>query len=563
MKTKPAFFTTLLSAICLTLVCIVPVSAFQAGGDADIRIITGRKTSVVTRGRRALRGQAAARLARGALRQQEVEINEQLLKQLVSIAERAGVEGQVQSRQTVTFNLFERRTRGANLRETSFTGTVEYASKQSNDTSVLRGTLNNTLEGLFTIIIHKGLLGLRVFSPRGNYSLRPSNNDPSNYIVVQEDPNSAFPCKVVSPGKHRREGRLQLSSTLTENGSLVDVLVVYTTGAKDYYNGNVANLERAVREMEEFTNLALRKSLPDVLPPTQVRFVAIEEVPNTIGDSLEDYAFNSPGAPIRQKREFYKADLVVVLRRTMVWAGQAFAMCDLESPNFYARRGYAHVRIDYLEQIKTMPHEIGHLFGDQHDPDNIDSCSLYRDSRGHFFPARDEQGVLRQYATILSYTNAFNRIPGYSNPDVLYLRVPTGKSGERNNARAMRDSRLQLSNYMQSNNPNPTPIGQPPVISILSPANGAQLPGNARITISAKITDDEAVMSADLFWQQTNNYLRCPGGNNEDWSCTKDGDTYNWVLTVGTGMRNYQVRAADARGNITQSPFQTLNLMSP
>lgn len=497
MSKTLARLTKLLGIVVFLFVSTETSAQSQQPGTPEI--IIGRKSSVTER-------------VKGTLRQQEVEINRELLGQFISLAEQAGVEGQVRSRQTIRFNLFDN-----NPGRVDFTGIVEFASRSS-ETAVLRGTLDKVREGAFTIVIHKGILGLKVLSPRGNYSLYLGKK--STYIVVQENPNQKFRCKVISPSRHRREGR----SRLTENGSLVDVLIVYTTSSKDYYNGNVANLERAVREMEEFTNLSLRKSLPDVQPPLQVRFVAIEEVPNSIGDTLEDYAFGDSGAPIRQKRETYKADLVVVIRRYMDWAGQAFAMCDLESPSFYARRAYAHVRVDYLEQIKTLPHEIGHLFGDQHDPYNIDSCSLYSDSRGHFFEAADEQGVVRQYATILSYINAFNRIPGYSNPDITYLGVATGIRGQRNNARAMRDSRGQLANYRQSNSPNPSPIGQPPVVSILSPANGAQLPGNSRITISVRITDDEGVASAELYWQPTNNYLRCPGGNGVDWLCSKEGD---------------------------------------
>ncbi len=316
--------------------------------------------------------------------------------------------------------------------------------------------------------------------------------------------------------------------------------------------------------MEEFTNLALRKSLPDLQPPPQVKYIAIEEVPNSVGDDLEDYAFGASGAPVRQKRDYYHADLVLLVhgRPNMVWAGQAFPMCDLESPSYYSQRGYAHVRVDYLERIKTMAHETGHLFGDQHDPDAVDSCSLYRDSRGHFFDARDEQGVLHSYGTILSYANAFNRIPSYSNPEVTYLGVPTGIPGQRNNARAMRDSRIQLSNYRQSSIPSPQPIGQPPVIADINPADGAQLPAHSRIVISAKITDDEAVTAAELYWQTTSRYLPCPGGNGVDWSCEVSGNIYTWKLDVGSGVRDYQIRASDSPGNVVNSPLRRINLIS-
>ena len=480
---------------------------------------------------------------------QQVDINSTLIRQLGGLPQQTAAEGRVRSPLTINFNLLE-----AAGRKVDFTGVVEYAVQQSPDTAFLSGRLNQVPEGLFNIIIHRGLLGLRVFSPDGNFALHPDLN--GEYVVEQEGPGAPFLCKVLPPRRHRREGRPRPGFTREANGSLVDVLIVYTTSAKEYYNNNVPNLERAVREMEAFGNLALRRSLPDVDPPLQLRFVAIEEVPDTVGSSLEDYAFNSSGKPIRDKRDAHKADLVVVIRRSMTWAGQAFPMCDLESPNYYSRRAYAHVRADYVEQIKTIPHEIAHLFGGQHNPGSVDSCSLYSDSRGHAFAAPDGQGVLRQYGTILSYENYLNRIPGFSNPSVLYQGVPTGKAGTRNNARAIRDSRLQLSDYRISSNPLP---GQPPVVSILSPQSGAQMPGNTEITISVRITDNESVASAGLYWQHTNSYMNCPGSGGE-WTCSQTGDVYNWKISVSSGTRIYQVVATDNRGEVTLSPFQTITL---
>jgi hypothetical protein len=503
------------------------------------RIIVGRRSTESTR-------------ATGLLVRQEVEVNRTLVEQLSNLATQTSAEGLVRSPLTVNFNLLE----GAG-RKADFIGTVEYAAQQSPNTALLSGRLNQVPEGVFNIIIHRGLLGLRVFSPDGNYALHQDIN--GAYVIEQEDPNAPFLCKVLPPRRHRREGRPRPGFTREANGSLVDVLIVYMTSAKEYYNNNVANLERAVREMEAFANLALRRSLPDVNPPLQLRFVAIEEVPNTIGSTLEDYAFNSSGAPIRAKRDAHKADLVVVIRRTMDWAGQAFPMCDLESPNYYGRRAYTHVRVDYLEQIKTLPHEIGHLFGGQHNPAAVDSCSLYGDSRGHAFSAPDGQGISRSYGTILSYANAYNRIPGYSNPSVLYQGVATGIVGARNNARAIRDSRFQLSDYKISSNPLP---GQPPVVNILAPQNGAQLPANTTFTVSVRITDNESVASAGLYWQHTNSYLNCPGSGGY-WTCTKTGDVYNWQLDVSSGTRTYQAVATDNRGGVTISPFQTITLTSP
>lgn len=129
-------------------------------------------------------------------------------------------------------------------RKSDFVGAVEYATKQSQETVLLQGSLNEVPDGTFNLIIHNGLMGLRIFSPNGNYSVRP--NLRGAYVVEMEDPNAQFLCKVISPRKHRREGRPR-PDLAEESGSVVDVLIVFTTGGKAYYNNNVANLERAVK----------------------------------------------------------------------------------------------------------------------------------------------------------------------------------------------------------------------------------------------------------------------------------------------------------------------------
>jgi hypothetical protein len=79
---------------------------------------------------------------------------------------------------------------------------------------------------------------------------------------------------------------------------------------------------------------------------------------------------------------------------------------------------------------------------------------------------------------------------------------------------------------------------------------------------SAKITDDEAVTAAELYWQSTSRYLACPGGNGVDWSCEVSGSIYTWKLDVGSGVRDYQIRASDSPGNVVNSPMRRINLIS-
>lgn len=489
--------------------------------------------------------------AEGASRRQFVSINPRLVEALQGAATAAQVDSRVRTPIPIRFNLFE-----AGGRQADFVGQVDDLLNRTPETRVARGRLTDTPEGLFTIVLHGGLFSLQLFTPGGDYRIYP---DAAGRYTLEEEARQTPFRELLVPARDPRPLRLlgQSAAAAVEDGSRIDVLIAYTTATKQYWGGS-AQVELGARQMEEFLNRALINSLPDLSPPPQVRFVAIEEFPNSVGSSLNSLTFSTAAAPIRRRREELRADLVILVGRQGTYAGQAWVYCG--SPNFSRARAYGVVRADYLVRIKTVAHEIGHLFGANHDPANTGAGSCWhRDSRGHNFNARDAQGVRRFYGTIMSYPGAANRISHFSNPAVSFLGVPTG-TATRNNARAIRESHAAIANFYASEAP---PSGVGPEVRDIVPANGAQLPGNTRITVTARITDDEGVARAELLWDQTSGVLRCPGGNQVDWSCTLAGDTYTWLLDVGTGTRTFRIRATDSRGNVTTSPTRSIQLTRP
>jgi hypothetical protein len=339
-----------------------------------------------------------------------------------------------------------------------------------------------------------------------------------------------------------------------EDGSRVDVLFLYSTSAKNYWGG-AAQVEAGALQMEDFLNEAFTNSLPTAVPPLRARFVGIEELTGSVPTTLEGMAANTR---IRERRRVLKADLVILLRASSGgYAGQAWVYCG--SPEFSKTHAFGYVRADYLFRIKTTAHEIGHLFGANHDPGNtgVNSC-WHSDSRGHFFNATNPQGVTRCYGTIMSYICADRRIPYFSNPSILFLGRPTGIAGARNNARAILGSRVNVANYFVSDDTS-TPQG--PVVTFLRPENNANLPTNSTIEIVATITDENGVSTAELYWQKTDRFLPCPGTNNDDWRCTLEGGQYKWQLDVGAaGPRAYLIRAVDSQGNRTVTPTRNVNI---
>lgn len=115
-------------------------------------------------------------------------------------------------------------------------------------------------------------------------------------------------------------------------------------------------------------------------------------------------------------------------------------------------------------------------------------------------------------------------------------------------------------------NPPPPPPNDPtpPVVTITSPADGATLPNNTTITITADATDNIAIAATELVWPFSNTVFACPTNvNGGNVTCTRSGNTSTWRLNVGQGDRRFSVRARDTAGNQTVTPERTIRLGQP
>ncbi len=105
--------------------------------------------------------------------------------------------------------------------------------------------------------------------------------------------------------------------------------------------------------------------------------------------------------------------------------------------------------------------------------------------------------------------------------------------------------------------PPPTGDTTPPQVAITSPAEGATLPANSRVTITATASDNVGVTRVELFWQFNGRALPCDGSV-PNVTCTQTGSTYAWSFAVGKGSRPFEVRAYDAAGLRGTSGVRTI-----
>lgn len=100
-----------------------------------------------------------------------------------------------------------------------------------------------------------------------------------------------------------------------------------------------------------------------------------------------------------------------------------------------------------------------------------------------------------------------------------------------------------------------------PAVSIVSPAAGASLPGNAVIDVVVDASDDKALAEVKLVWQYTGAVLGCDASI-QGVSCTQVGTRYTWSILVGSGTRGFYAYARDTAGNTTATYVVTIEATS-
>lgn len=482
----------------------------------------------------------------GLSRRQRIIINSAALANLRLTASSVTTDGSVSQPSQVRLNLFE-----GGPRPLSFLGIVE-AARTWDSTVRLSGRLADDPGGKFEITIAGELVSAEVMSSLGLIEVNPH---PDGEHVVEEysgvgnlpDDTGVTPDgPTTAPSDFAP--RLTPGLTARENGSRIDLLFVYTAQAR--LNVGIDRINLAVTRTVEQLHEAFDESLGPGQPRLRVRVVGTEQVPNGVTTALSQLQ-NSPS--VSQLRRDRRADLVVVItHKDIDAAGYARVYCGNPEVSW----GLAHTVINdrHLFYVKTPAHEIGHLLGAEHEPGNAGGCTSAARSmhRGHYFTVGQTQ-----YGTLLSYKG--RRINRFSNPDVRYLGAPLGRT-TRNNAKAIRESRVPISNYyVATDAPTEPEPGTGPLVALLQPALGTIHPPRSIVVISARVTDSDGVQSVELDYERTGNALPCPGTNNDDWFCEQQGNTYMWVLQIGgqLGERGYSVRAQDSRGNRSDSGRQT------
>ncbi len=282
-----------------------------------------------------------------------------------------------------------------------------------------------------------------------------------------------------------------------DDGSLVDVLVVYTPAAKAAAGGAAGMLSKINLAVTE-TNTGYADS--GVIQRLRLAGTAEVSFTETLGDmgvDLDRVTSPSDGHidNVHGLRDTYKADLV-----TLVGSGYAGGICGIawvgSNSASFAPYAFNVVNLSCLTGYYSFGHELGHNMGLNHDratagcPSGGCGSGAYSYSFGYRDPAA-------AFRTVMAYncTPSCPRVLHFSNPNVTEAGKPTGVSEVASNsahaALSLNNTRVTVSNWRQA--PSAPPFG-----SFDTPASGATgLAGNVAVTGWA--LDDAGVSKVDIW----------------------------------------------------------------
>lgn len=334
-------------------------------------------------------------------------------------------------------------------------------------------------------------------------------------------------------------GERMRTATRADDGSIIDVMVVYTPAAQAFL-GSEAATRLAIEATVALTNLTYQNSGVGF----RIRLVHVAQV-DYVEQGFNDLSRLSGSTDgymdvIHTWRDQYKADLVALIAGTPVaernYCGIANLALGMPAPG----SAFSITEALCISDI-TFAHELGHNMGKAHDRANgfvaIDPYAFgYQD-------ASEGPGDYGDFVTVMAYstggecppTYVFGECPAiayWSDPGATYAGKPLGRpggSGE-NNVQSLANTQYPIANYRISDDAGttvPTPV--PTLTPIPTPGlPSAQYPLNG----SFEVDIDANALPDGWVWSWGNGALKCESPKSSDGAC--------WVkLKPGSAIRQH------------------------
>jgi hypothetical protein len=306
------------------------------------------------------------------------------------------------------------------------------------------------------LVVNEGMVMGNVSMPGAFYQVRHTG---SGVHAIHEIDQAAFPPELppipVAASQDDPAELPLLNVPMADDGSTVDLLVVYTDDAREAQGGSAAIealIDLAVSEMNaSYANSGINQRL-NLVHKAEVSY---DEGGFDWATTLHRLSNPSDGFmdSVHTLRDYYCADEVALIVNNADFCGIAYIMTYVDQ--VFAGSAFVVVSRNCATGYYSLAHELGHNMGARHDWYVDDRTTPYSYSHGYvFYPHR--------WRTIMAYNSecsarggSCTRLPYWSNPNVMYggypMGVPAGTSaacteGDLNHPACDADHRLTLNN---------------------------------------------------------------------------------------------------------------------
>ena len=269
----------------------------------------------------------------------------------------------------------------------------------------------------------------------------PATSELAPAVSAARDP-PVIPMSIADPPQARRD-----------DGSVIDVLVVFTAAAKWYAGGaaeiaalidlRVAETNRAYAASKVIQRIRLAHKR-EIIHEERGGLVDIDRLAGLHDGFLDD---------LHTLRDDYKADLVALITAPLRGLCGIAAAIGPETPD----TGFSITAANCLSPNYTFAHELGHNMGLRHDVYVDDSVTPFPDNHGYVIQQAFIEGAPKsaRWRTIMAYNRQCDRegrfycirLPRFSNPEQSRNGDPLGVADVSNARRVLDETRATMARF--------------------------------------------------------------------------------------------------------------------
>lgn len=308
------------------------------------------------------------------------------------------------------------------------------------------GTIEDIPHSSVILTVENGSMAGNIAVYDRFFQIRPISDDVHVLYEIDQSafPQEAPPLQIELPEPTRQESLIEF----TDDGSTIDVMVVYTNDVAVASGDIAVEIQLAVDE----TNESYRNSnITQRLRLVHTDEVEYDETGDMAGD-LECITERTDDCldEVHSLRTEYGADVVSLLVENGDYCGIAWLMRHVSER--FESNAFSVVLRDCATGYYSFGHEIGHNMGAHHDRYVARDKGAFKYSHGYV-----HLGLLDAWRTVMAYRNECEdngvyctRIPYWSNPEVEYLDNPTGIVDLSDNALTLNNTALTVANFRES-----------------------------------------------------------------------------------------------------------------